>query len=305
MPNQFDELKRRVRREINARKHNPTESVGLGAFDKFTERARKTLHLAQEEAHSLRHDYIGTEHLLLGLVREREGVAGRVLEALGVDLEQVRASVEHIIGRGDHQVTGPLGMTPRAKKVIELGVDEARRLRHNYIGTEHLLLGLLREGEGIGAGVLESFGLRLEQVRAAVIQEIERQGGRTTTPSGPKNNVVTCRLDDHALAALDALVEAGIRSTRSDAAAWLIAAGIEAHRPLFARVEATIAEIRRLRAEAQQIAQQVTAETRAANDAPKAQDTVESPRAGPDAAPGGEPAGELDAGDEASGERPV
>lgn len=139
-------------------------------FDKFTERARNVLRLAQEEAQRLHHNYIGTEHLLLGLVREGEGVAGNVLKSLGVDLEKVRKAVEDISSRGDQLVLGEIGFTPRAKKVIELAVDEARRLNHHYIGTEHLLLGLLREGEGIGAGVLESFGLSLKEVRAKTIQ---------------------------------------------------------------------------------------------------------------------------------------
>ena len=125
-------------------------------FDKFTERARKVLQLAQEEAQRFNHNYIGTEHLLLGLVREGEGVAAKVLANLGVELNKVRSAVEFIIGRGDRTVTGDIGLTPRAKKVIELSVDEARRLNHHYIGTEHLLLGLVREGEGIAAGVLES-----------------------------------------------------------------------------------------------------------------------------------------------------
>jgi ATP-dependent Clp protease ATP-binding subunit ClpC len=107
---------------------------------------------------------------LLGLVREGEGVAAKVLMSLDVDLEKVRKAVEDIIGRGDRIVLGEIGLTPRAKKVIELAVDEARRLNHHYIGTEHLLLGLLREGEGIGAGVLESFGLNLQEVRAKTIK---------------------------------------------------------------------------------------------------------------------------------------
>src|SRR6478672_12719448 len=135
-------------------------------FDKFTERARKVLQLAQEEAQRFNHNYIGTEHLLLGLVREGEGVAAKVLGNLGVELNKVRSAVEFIIGRGDRTVAGDIGLTPRAKKVIELSVDEARRLNHHYIGTEHLLLGLVREGEGIAAGVLESLGVNLERVRA-------------------------------------------------------------------------------------------------------------------------------------------
>ena len=137
-------------------------------FDKFTERARRVLTLAQEEALRFNHNYIGTEHLLLGLVREGEGVAAKVLANLGVELNKVRSAVEFIIGRGDRAVMGEIGLTPRAKKVIELAVDEARRLGHHYIGTEHLLLGLVREGEGIAAGVLESLGVSLDKVRAEV-----------------------------------------------------------------------------------------------------------------------------------------
>mgnify|MGYP005841267375 CR=1 FL=1 len=135
-------------------------------FDKFTERARRVLTLAQEEAQRFNHNYIGTEHLLLGLVREGDGVAAKVLANLGVELNKVRSAVEFIIGRGDRSSVGEIGLTPRAKKVIELAVDEARRLNHHYIGTEHLLLGLVREGEGIAAGVLESLGVNLERVRA-------------------------------------------------------------------------------------------------------------------------------------------
>src|SRR6478752_7419703 len=113
-------------------------------FEKFTERARKVLTLAQEEAQRFNHNYIGTEHLLLGLVREGDGVAAKVLNNLGVELSKVRSAVEFIIGRGEKSVAGEIGLTPRAKKVIELAVEEARRLNHSYIGTEHLLLGLVR-----------------------------------------------------------------------------------------------------------------------------------------------------------------
>ncbi|MBI2849250.1 MAG: ATP-dependent Clp protease ATP-binding subunit [Chloroflexi bacterium] len=143
-------------------------------FDRFTERARKVLTLAQEEAQRFNHNYIGTEHILLGLVREGEGVAAKVLANLGVELNKVRSAVEFIIGRGDRVVLGEIGLTPRAKKVIELAVDEARRLSHHYIGTEHLLLGLVREGEGIAAGVLESLGVNLERVRAETIRVLSQ-----------------------------------------------------------------------------------------------------------------------------------
>jgi ATP-dependent Clp protease ATP-binding subunit ClpC len=134
-------------------------------FEKFSERARRVLTYAQEEAQHLNHSYIGTEHILLGLVREEEGVAAKVLISLGIGLSKVRASVEFIIGRGEKPSAGETGLTPRARRVIELAIDEARYLGHNYIGTEHLLLGLLREGEGIAAGVLDSFGITLDRAR--------------------------------------------------------------------------------------------------------------------------------------------
>ena len=135
-------------------------------FEKFSERARRVLSLAQEEAQRFNHNYIGTEHILLGLVRETEGVAARVLSSLAVDLSKVQSAVEFIIGRGEKPTQGEIGLTPRAKKVVELAVDEARRMNHTYIGTEHLLIGLLREGEGVAAGVLESLGVTLDKVRA-------------------------------------------------------------------------------------------------------------------------------------------
>ena len=134
-------------------------------FEKFSERARRVLSLAQEEAQRFNHNYIGTEHILLGLVRETDGVAARVLSSLNVELSKVRSAVEFIIGRGERPSPGDIGLTPRAKKVIELAVDEARRLSHHYIGTEHLLIGIMREGEGVAAGVLESLGVSLDKVR--------------------------------------------------------------------------------------------------------------------------------------------
>ena len=155
-------------------------------FEKFTERARKVLTLAQEEARRFNHNYIGTEHLLLGLVREGDGVAARVLMSMGVQLPKVRSAVEFIIGRGDSTVVGEIGLTPRAKKVIELAVDEARRLNHHYIGTEHLLLGLVREGEGIAAGVLESLGVSLEKVRQQVIQVVSQGSAYQQRPQQTK-----------------------------------------------------------------------------------------------------------------------
>lgn len=165
-----------------------------GSFERFTERARKVLTLAQEEAERFNHSYIGTEHLLLGLIREADGVAAVVLSNLGVEIQKVRSSVELIIGRGERQISGEIGLMPRAKKVIELAVDEAHHLGHHYIGTEHLLLGLVREGDGIAAGVLESFGVNLGKVRIEVIRvlgqsEAESVSAETTLPSQPEINL--------------------------------------------------------------------------------------------------------------------
>jgi hypothetical protein len=154
-------------------------------FHKFTDRARRVLTVAQEEAQRFRHNYIGTEHLLLGLLREGDGVAARVLASSGVELANVRSAVEFIIGRGDQPVVGQVGLTPRVKKVIELAVDEAQRLGHPYIGTEHLLLGMLREGEGIAAGVLLSFGLTLDHLRSQTLATLGEQpapGEQSTLP---------------------------------------------------------------------------------------------------------------------------
>ena len=159
-------------------------------FEKFTERARKVLTLSQEEAQRFNHNYIGTEHILLGLIKEGDGVAVKVLTGLGVELEKIRQAVEASIGRGEKTVSGEIGLTPRAKRVIELAVDEARRLHHNYIGTEHLLLGLLREGEGVAAGVLEGFGITLEKVRAEVVrllsQNMPQQAQAGTRPAATR-----------------------------------------------------------------------------------------------------------------------
>jgi len=148
-------------------------------FEKFSERARRVLTLAQEEAQHLNHNYIGTEHILLGLVREEDGIAAKVLANLGVGLNKVRASVEFIIGCGEKTSAGETGLTPRARRVIELAIDEARYLGHNYIGTEHLLLGLLREGEGIASGVLDSFGITLEKARAETTRVLSQGAPRS------------------------------------------------------------------------------------------------------------------------------
>ena len=139
-------------------------------FERFTDRARRVVVLAQEEARMLNHNYIGTEHILLGLIHEGEGVAAKALESLNISLEAVRQQVEEIIGQGQAAPTGHIPFTPRAKKVLELSLREALQLGHNYIGTEHILLGLIREGEGVAAQVLQKLGADLNRVRETVIQ---------------------------------------------------------------------------------------------------------------------------------------
>jgi ATP-dependent Clp protease ATP-binding subunit ClpC len=141
-------------------------------FERFTDRARRVVVLAQEEARMLNHNYIGTEHILLGLIHEGEGVAAKALESLNISLEAVRQQVEEIIGQGQAAPTGHIPFTPRAKKVLELSLREALQLGHNYIGTEHILLGLIREGEGVAAQVLQKLGADLKRVRRTVIREL-------------------------------------------------------------------------------------------------------------------------------------
>ncbi len=228
-------------------------------FDKFSEAARRVLVLAQEEAALLGHNYIGTEHLLLGLLREDTGVAAAVLKEFGVELGQVRAMVERVVGRGTTEPDVERRFTPRAQVVVTLAVSESWRAP--AIETEHILLGLVREGEGLAAGALETFGAPLERVRLRVYQAIANRGVAPESVRElfkSKSNVVTCRVDDRDLDAIDALVEVGIRSTRSDAASWLIHAGIDANQSIFESVYTTVAEIRLLRSKAQEIVQQVT-----------------------------------------------
>ena len=240
------------------------------SFDKFTPRARKVLLLARDEAVGFNHNYIGTEHLLLGLIREGSGIAAVVLRDLDIALEPVQRGIEAVIGRGPEPPKDEPLLTPRAETTLALAASEAWKLRHDYIGTEHLLLGIIHEGEGVAAGAIESQGVPLEQVRARVLQAVSQIAlvqssraravkERATDAGATRGNVVTCRIDDRDLEALDALIEAGIRTTRSDAASWLIHAGIEAHQPLLERVRATVAEIRQLRTDAQVMAQQLAA----------------------------------------------
>ena len=153
-------------------------------FERFTDRARRVVVLAQEEARMLNHNYIGTEHILLGLIHEGEGVAAKALEALGISLEAVRSQVEEIIGQGQQAPSGHIPFTPRAKKVLELSLREALQLGHNYIGTEHILLGLIREGEGVAAQVLVKLGADLNRVRQQVIQLLSGYQGKEAATSG-------------------------------------------------------------------------------------------------------------------------
>jgi hypothetical protein len=154
-------------------------------FERFTERARQAVVLAQDEARVLKHNYIGTEHLLLGLLREEEGVAARVLDSLDVTLVEVRAQVTRVVGEGDEVVTGQIPFTPRAKKVLELGLREALSLGHNYIGTEHVLLGLIRENEGVAARILLEFDADADKIRDQIIRMLS--GASYRPPEAPSD----------------------------------------------------------------------------------------------------------------------
>jgi ATP-dependent Clp protease ATP-binding subunit ClpC len=160
-------------------------------FERFTERARQVVVLAQDEARALKHNYIGTEHILLGLLREEEGLAARVLESLDITVEEVRAQVARIVGQGDEVTSGQIPFTPRAKKVLELALREALSLGHNYIGTEHILLGLVRENEGVAARILLDFDADAEKIRNEIIRMLSgpgrRQGGSGAGPAGEKS----------------------------------------------------------------------------------------------------------------------
>jgi ATP-dependent Clp protease ATP-binding subunit ClpC len=160
------------------------ETGGAGMFERFTDRARRVVVLAQDDARMLNHNYVGTEHILLGLIHEGEGVAAQALGSLGIGLEAVRQQVEEIIGQGQQAPSGEIPFTPRAKKVLELSLREAKQLGHNYIGTEHILLGLIREGEGVAAQVLVRLGADLNRVRQQVIQLLHGYQGKEPAAAG-------------------------------------------------------------------------------------------------------------------------
>jgi ATP-dependent Clp protease ATP-binding subunit ClpC len=164
-------------------------------FERFTDRARRVVVLAQSEARLLQHNYIGTEHILLGLISEGQGVAAKALESLGVSFDAVRAEVEEIVGRGDESPAGHIPFTPRGKKVLELSLREALQLGHNYIGTEHILLGLMREGEGVGAKVLQKMDIDLDQVRLKVVDLLSGYGPLTITKPAKVGPVVQSSSD--------------------------------------------------------------------------------------------------------------
>jgi ATP-dependent Clp protease ATP-binding subunit ClpA len=153
-------------------------------FQRFTERARQVVVLAQDEARTLKHNYIGTEHILLGLLREEEGLAARVLESLDIAVEEVRAQVARIVGQGDEVTSGQIPFTPRAKRVLELALREAHELGHNYIGTEHILLGLVRENEAVAAKILLDLNADAEKIRNEIIRMLPSFEGKPTDSAG-------------------------------------------------------------------------------------------------------------------------
>ncbi|MFM9109509.1 MAG: Clp protease N-terminal domain-containing protein, partial [Prochlorococcaceae cyanobacterium] len=165
-------------------------------FERFTEKAIKVIMLAQEEARRLGHNFVGTEQILLGLIGEGTGVAAKVLKSMGVNLKDARVEVEKIIGRGSGFVAVEIPFTPRAKRVLELSLEEARQLGHNYIGTEHLLLGLIREGEGVAARVLENLGVDLAKVRTQVIRMLGETAEVSAGGGGGKGSTKTPTLDE-------------------------------------------------------------------------------------------------------------
>ena len=169
-------------------------------FERFTERARQVVVLAQEEARTLKHNYIGTEHILLGLLREEEGLAARVLESLDITVERVRAQVVRIVGSGEEVTSGQIPFTPRAKKVLELALREAMNLGHNYIGTEHILLGLVSENEGVAARILLDCDAGAQTVRNEVIRMLSGPGARERARSRATSSRASPQVIDQAWA---------------------------------------------------------------------------------------------------------
>jgi ATP-dependent Clp protease ATP-binding subunit ClpA len=259
--------------------HKPSENRTPlpDSIDKFTESAQRALAFSQEEARRLGHTYIGTEHLLLGLLRDDQTVAGRILNDMGVTIASGRKALTLITpAQPERRRVGEIGLTPRAKKAIELSIQEAHESGDQFIGTEHLLLGILREDEGASAGILTDLGIGINRVRKQILYVREAKRATTET-STTRNNVVSFRLGDRTLAALDALVEAGVCNTRSEAAAWLVEAGITAKQDLFQQVYTTVAQIRALRAQVQMLTNQQSQSSPGQSTPDASADTPTSP----------------------------
>lgn len=225
-------------------------------MDRFTERAKRVLGLAYDEAKRLRHDYVGAEHLLIAVAQEEKGIGGRVLKSLGVDAARLRETAMLMIGIGQQTPGDRPPLTRRAGLALQLAAQEAAALGHRWIGTEHILIGLMArhpdaDEPPFSIPLIERLGIEPATVRERVIRTLKEATGAVAT----RDSVVSCRVDARTLEALDALVEAGVHTTRSEAAARFIQAGLDANRPLLEKVFAAVAEIRRVREETQRLAQ--------------------------------------------------
>jgi ATP-dependent Clp protease ATP-binding subunit ClpA len=249
-------------------------------FDSFDARARHALQRARDESEREGLAYIGTEQLLLGLLAQPGGVARRVLRNFGIELEAARVSLRRLRPISGEQTqpaaeagtSAEVGLTPTAKRMLELAVEEAKTLGHRSIGTEHLLLGLIAVGEGAAIDILQQRGIELTAVRSRTLQVTRGQLSRTGSgrplmigPESPlrgvtKNNVVMCRVGDLDMDAIDTLIEAGVRANRSDAAGWLIKAGLDAKRSVLDSVRDKVLEIRRIREDARALAENAEAQ---------------------------------------------
>jgi hypothetical protein len=254
----------------------PRRARPAGRFEQFTPRAQHVLALAETEARRLNHAEIQPEHLLLGILREGTGLAVAILQRAGLDLERLRADAEQRLGQGNGSPPDKLALSSACQHVLRLAVEESTRLHQSFIGTEHILIGLLREGGSLDPTLFTQFaldtmlrgiyvGTHTSGRRGTAMKGRGSTVGLVTTASGtpatgmsaaPRDNVLSIRVSDDDLAAVDAMVEIGIARSRSEAAAWLIGSGITANRPLFERAQNVISEVRRLREEAQQLAQE-------------------------------------------------
>lgn len=235
----------------------PTESAVSGkefggrySFKRYTHRARTLITEAHSEARRLNHPYLGTEHLLLAIVNDTECNAAQILANLGIDQNEIKESVTFFVHQGEEPFSGDPPHTPRLNAAIELSEEEARSRGLRAIGSEDLLFGLLSEAENVAARILLSFEATAPIVRNHIMRSGMQDRERDIEAAGSRPNILSCRIDDRDLSVIDALVEAGIRKTRSDAASWLIHAGIEANRSLVEKVDTMLVEIRRLRREA-------------------------------------------------------